>query len=59
MTCKDFSELTLSEQVAIFRAQGSPAPIEALTTAAKLMSTGCQGFPDLPLKDALAGNIPG
>ncbi|GEE01185.1 hypothetical protein nbrc107696_16310 [Gordonia spumicola] len=58
MTCKQYSELSLSEQVAVIKANGNQAPAEALSTAAQLLSTGCAAFPDLLISDALAGRLP-
>lgn len=56
MTCREFSGLDLSHQVAVLKALGATRNFEMVANL--LTVTHCSLYPDLTIRDALSGKLP-
>lgn len=57
MTCREFSDLDLSHRIAVLKALGATRNFEMVANL--LTVSPCSLYPDVTIKDALAGKLPG
>lgn len=57
MTCREFSELDLSHRIAVIKELVATRNFEMVANL--LTVTPCMAYPDMTIRDALAGKLPG